>query len=161
MHLLAAAATASSSTGLGVALAGALGAVAGAIISATVVLIAGWISRKHDRRQWTADRRLEAYAAFGAAVNACQTAYRRRELELGRYDSFNEAIQQLATARHQVLLLAPDDTGAATDAVMRAARDALGALFVPAAGRDPEAKMAEMMNASRDLLKLQQRDIAG
>lgn len=54
-----------------IAVVGVAGTLAG-------VLVGGWQGRRHEHRRWLRDKRLDAYSAFGAAVNEWQRTYNLR-----------------------------------------------------------------------------------
>lgn len=136
------------------------GGVGGALLTGLVTLASSALGRRHEQRRWLLDRRLDAYAAFGAAVNGFQNGYRRRTID-PLLEVLNDAITELANRGQQVLLLAPSDTGGYVDEVWSSARDGLGRLTFPQAypNVDDEVAMHELMKSYNQMLDLQKRDL--
>lgn len=65
-------------TALLVALVGVAGALAGALTTATVTVLTGWLTRRSEQRRWVLDRRLEAFVDF----NQVLARWRQGELPL-------------------------------------------------------------------------------
>lgn len=144
---------------MAVAIAGGIGVFAGTIVSAATTLLAGRLTRGHERDRWKRDKLLEAYANFGTAFNQVQDAYRYRRTDQ-LLPKLNVALFELAGRREQVVLLAPKDTSEKADQVTTAAQ-ILFANLTGAVGNPSHAElsMQKAWDVHKELVELQQRDL--
>jgi hypothetical protein len=147
-------------TSVTIALAGGIGALAGALITACVSLVTTWLSRRHEQRRWRLDKRLEAYVDFNAAANAWMLAYTRA----GRVtDKLNDDLMRLADATRRVQLLAPPATREKAEDVFQTVAD-LSHYFTDQGGKSitpPSTELEPFTSGLADLAELQRADVQG
>jgi hypothetical protein len=115
-----------------------------------------------DHRRWLRDKRLEAYAAYDASINAWLLSFTHRDVQdLG---SLTDPVRELTDKQQSVRLLAPKDTAEAAQRVLGIVLDAYVALAQKPTGADftdaEEAAIAQAISeAGVALFALQVRDL--
>lgn len=138
------------------------GAAAGAVLTAVNSLLTGWQSRRHERRRWLLDKRLESYAAFATGMTSWMSAYKAD----APAETIEPVLGELTAALIQIRLVAPYETAQQVhrlhDALIEAATELDRLQAEPAMDHSAIRATQKQLNAAYSKVMDQQRiDVQG
>jgi len=142
------------------ALVGGAGALAGALVTGVVSLVAAALTRRHERQRWLLDKLLEAYVDFNASAFAWLRAYMQAGLVT---DPLNDDYMKLGNATRRVQLLAPARTADKTLDVFGVVAEVMRFFEAPgtATVTDHQAELDNITSGLAALGRLQKDDLRG